>query len=70
VPIALIVGYFTRREPIRNGYQARRRTLIKGGRTAIIEPKDDERIVGDGAWNATARAQYPKRSRISEPRGS
>lgn len=70
VTISVIIGLLTRREPIRNGYQARQRTHIKGGRTVILEPKDDPRIVGDGAWSATTRAKYPKRASVSEPRGS
>lgn len=70
--ICFIVGLALRPEPFRNGYQARQRTHIKGAGVVIIEPKDDPRIVGDGAWNATERAKYPKSARIAdmqEPRG-
>lgn len=67
VPLALIVGYFARREPIRNGYQTRQRTYLKGGRTVILEPKDDPRIVGDGARDVPTQAKYPKRVRSIEP---
>ena len=70
VPISVIIGLLTRREPIRNGYQARQRTHLKGGRTVILEPKDDPRIVGDGARDVPTQAKYPKRTRVSEPKGS
>jgi hypothetical protein len=65
----ILALYFSRHEPLRNGYQARQRTRIKGGRVAIIEPKDDPRIVGDGAWQAT-KAKYPTSARVRdiEPR--
>ena len=69
VPLALIVGYFTRREPIRNGYQTRQRTYLKGGRTVILEPKDDPRIVGEVTTGAPTQAKYPKRARVAEPMG-
>lgn len=43
----LIIALALKPEPLRNGYQLRQRTRIKGAGVTIIEPKDDPRIVGD-----------------------
>lgn len=50
--------YFSRHEPLRNGYQSRRRSYVKGARVRIISEAKHP-VIGDGAW-ATTPAEYPR----------
>ena len=63
--------------PRRSAYRPYTRIKTRNAGVRVIQPiipaHKDMSIIGDGAWNATTPAQYPKRSALvrdmEEPRG-